>query len=160
MVTAQPSASASPVVRQLEEGELLNVLGISVRIKVSSVESGGGMSLFVTDDPPRLGPPLHVHRKEDETFFVIEGDYRVRVGDDVTTLEKGQSAFLPCGIPHTYANAGTTHGKLLVITTPGGFENFFRDIDALCRAGQPTPDALNAVGAKHGLDFVGPPIFA
>lgn len=147
------------IVRGEGEGETLNVLGVTVRVKVSSRESGGAFSLFVTEDPPRLGPPLHVHRREDETFYIIEGEYVVRLGDEMLTLKQGQTAFLPRNIPHTYANAGQSLGKMLVITTPGGFDNFFRDVDALCRAGNATPETLTPVGAAHGLEFVGPPIF-
>jgi len=146
--------------RASDEGELLDILGIPVRVKVSSAESAGALSMFVTEDAPRMGPPLHVHHKEDETFYVLEGEYRVRVGDDELLMKKGQIAFLPRGVPHCYANAGSTTGRLLVITTPGGFDNFFRDIDALCKNGMPSTESLAAVGAKHRLDFVGPPIFA
>jgi len=149
----------TPFVRQHDEGETLNVLGIPVRVKVSSTESAGALSLFITEDLPRKGPPLHIHHKEDESFYVIEGEYRVRVGDDLLTLKQGQMAFFPRGIPHCYANAGNTNAKLLVLTTPGGFDNFFRDIDALCKSGMPSPEALAPVAAKHQLDFVGPPIF-
>lgn len=147
-------------VRESDEGELLDILGIPVRIKVSSAESGGALSMFVTEDAPRMGPPLHVHHKEDETFYVLDGEYRVRVGDEELSLKKGQIVFLPRGVPHCYANAGTTNGKLLAITTPGGFDSFFRDMDALCRNGMPSVESLSLVGAKHRLDFVGPPIFA
>ena len=150
----------TPIVRARDDGELLNILGIPVRVKVSAKESGGALSMFMTEDAPRMGPPLHVHHNEDETFYVMEGEYRVRAGDDELTLTKGQIAFMPRGVPHCYANAGSNPGRLLVITTPGGFENFFRDIDALCRAGMPSLESLTAVGAKHRLDFVGPPIFA
>lgn len=162
-LAAYPSIQAdglSPFVRAIDDGELLDILGIPVRVKVSSAESGGALSMFVTEDAPHMGPPLHVHHKEDETFYVLEGEYRVRVGDDELSLNKGQIAFLPRGVPHCYANAGTTNGKLLVITTPGGFDDFFRDIDALCRSGKPSMESLATVGAKHQLDFVGPPIFS
>ncbi|MCC6794990.1 MAG: cupin domain-containing protein [Candidatus Hydrogenedentes bacterium] len=148
-----------PFARARDEGELLNILGIPVRVKISTLESGGALSMFVTEDAPRMGPPLHVHHKEDETFYVLEGEYRVRAGDDAFTLKKGQMAFVPRGVQHCYANAGSSNGSLLVITTPGGFEEFFRDIDTLCREGTPSVDSLNAVGAKHRIDFVGPPIF-
>ena len=160
MIPPQLSGALAPVVRSLGEGETLDVLGVTVRVTVSSDESGGSISVFVTENAPRIGPPLHVHRNEDETFFVIDGEYRVRIGEELMTLTAGQSAFLPRGIPHTYANSGTTTGKLLVFATPGGFENFFRDVDALCRAGTASPETLAPVGAKHGLEFVGPPIFA
>lgn len=148
-----------PFVRQPNEGETLNVLGVTIHVKVSSSESAGKISMFFTEDPPKMGPPLHIHHREDETFYVLEGEYRVRLQDDLLTLKKGQMAFLPRGVPHTYANAGGATARMLVITTPGGFEHFFRDIDALCKRGAPAPEQLTPIGAKHGLDFVGPPIF-
>ncbi len=159
MTPARLPNTLAPIIRALDEGEALNVLGVTVRVTVSSEESGGSISVFITENAPRLGPPLHIHSREDETFFVIDGEYRVRVGEELMTLHAGQSAFLPRGIPHTYANAGETTAKLLVLVTPGGFENFFRDVDLLCRAGTASPETLAPVGTKHGLEFVGPPIF-
>ncbi len=148
----------SPIVRQFEEGELLNVLGMSVRVKLSAEESAGAVSVFMTEDPPRTGPPVHTHTKEDETIFVIDGDYKIQIGGTVHDVMPGQIAFFPKDTPHTYVNAGETTGKLLVVTTPGGFENFFRDVDALCRNGIPDTADLLPVAQRHGLDITGPPI--
>jgi len=155
----QPEGLA-PIVREYSEGETLDVLGVTVRVKVSATESAGALSFFMTEDPPRVGPPLHVHHREDETFYAVEGEYAVQVGDRMSTLRQGQCAFLPRGVPHTYANAGASTGKLLVLTTPGGFDGFFREVDALSRATAPTPENVAPIGARYGLEIVGPPIFA
>lgn len=157
MPSVQPEG-LEPVVRQTGEGELLNVLGITVRVKLNALESGGAASVFTTEDPARTGVPLHIHRNEDETIYVIEGSYKLRVDDDITDARPGQIAHFPRGVPHSYSNAGDTTGRLMIMTTPGGYEAFFRDVDALCRTGMPATEQVVAVGAKHRLEILGPPL--
>ncbi|MDZ4858134.1 MAG: cupin domain-containing protein [Candidatus Hydrogenedentes bacterium] len=147
-----------PIVRQYNEGEILNVLGITIRVKLSAAESGGALSVFMSEDPPRVGPPMHAHANEDETFLVIEGEYRVQIEDTIYQAKPGQIAHFPRGVAHAYMNAGDSPGKLLIVTNPGGFEAFFRDVDALCKHGMPSTDQLMPIAQRHGLDIVGPPI--
>jgi mannose-6-phosphate isomerase-like protein (cupin superfamily) len=113
------------------------------------------------------GPPLHVHHDEEEVFFVLEGRLRLRVGDDDLELGVGEGALGPRGVPHTY-RVESEQARWLVITASAPFEQFVR---ALARpAAEPAlppasgaPDeaaveALTAAAAKHGIEFVGPPL--
>jgi len=77
---------------------------------------------------PQNGPPPHIHHREDESFYVLEGAFSVLVGE--RPFEAGAGAFvhIPKGTLHTYKNTGTAPGRLLVILAPGGFENLWREI--------------------------------
>ena len=70
----------------------------------------------------------------------------------------GGMAFGPRGTPHAFQNIGGEPGRLLIITTPSGLEEFFQDFDARLRRGSVGPETLSEVGLAHGLEFVGPPI--
>lgn len=142
------------------EGDVLNVIGIPTRVQLSAEQTGGVLSVFITEDPKLAGPPMHLHRNEDESIFVLEGDYRIQVGDTLRDASPGDFAYFPRGVAHTYARVSDGPGRLLILTNPGGYEAFFRDVDALCRSGAPDIAAVEAAAAKHGVEFVGPPIGA
>ncbi|MCC6488073.1 MAG: cupin domain-containing protein [Candidatus Hydrogenedentes bacterium] len=140
------------------EGECLNVIGIPTWVRTTTAESNGTLSAFITDDPRFAGPPLHIHRNEDESMFVLEGEYRIQTGDAYHVARPGDFAFFPRGLAHTYARVSETPGRMLILTTPGGYEAFFRDVDTLCAEGQPSVPELAQVAATHGVEIVGPPI--
>ena len=113
-------------------------------------------------------PPLHVHRTEDETFHVLEGELRMRVGDAEVRIGAGETLLAPKGVPHTYRVESREGARWLVITRRGDFERF---VHALSRPaerpelptpqGPPTPeqaDALATAAGDHGIELVGPPL--
>ena len=70
----------------------------------------------------------------------------------------GGMAFGPRGTPHAFQNIGGEPGRLLIVTTPSGIEEFFQDFDAKRRQGSVGPETLSEVGLAHGVEFVGPPV--
>ena len=126
--------------------------------KLTSADSGGTLSMFELNVLSHAGPVRHVHHREDEWCYVLEGEFLFEAGDEKTTLPAGGSVWMPRGIPHVWANTSETAGKLLVACQPGGFEKFF---DALGRI----PDAnvneaaIKGVMARYGMEVVGPPLF-
>ena len=123
---------------------------------VTREDSGGSCSLFELIEPPRTGPYLHVHHREDEWYYVLSGEFLFKAGDEEHTLLDGGSIFLPRDIPHAYANMSIAAGKLLLMCQPGGFERFFDEVAKL-------PDDMNAsqmkvVMAKFGMELLGPPL--
>jgi mannose-6-phosphate isomerase-like protein (cupin superfamily) len=101
-------------------GRSLRVLGEVVTYKITSERTGGAYSLFEVVSEPDGGPPPHVQHREDETFYVLEGEYKF-LDDDGRTMRvgKGSLVYVPKGNLHTYKNVGTTPGKMLVSQTPG-----------------------------------------
>jgi hypothetical protein len=98
--------------------------------------------------------PLHVHRNEDELFYVLEGQHVYRVGDDEYAVGPGGLVFAPRGVPHSQRRVVPGEGRQLVVTTPGGFEGFFRELAAAEEAGTIGPDAYAAASERFGITWL------
>ncbi|MCB4822877.1 cupin domain-containing protein [Roseicella aerolata] len=151
---SETSPAFAPVLRAPGEGARNHAFGERL-IRIRSAETAGRFALWEEPVPPGMGPPLHVHHREDEFFQVLSGRFRFRCGATVGEGGEGTAAFLPRGVPHAFRNIGTTPGLLLIGVTPGGFEEFFLEV---ADAGVTDPAAAAAIGARYGLDFVGPPL--
>lgn len=150
--------SASPVHTPPGQGRALNVLGELVHVKVSAQDSAGALSIFEITSPPGSGPPLHVHTREDEAYVVLEGEYHFQIGDQRIRAGRGATLFSPRNTPHTFSNMTDRPARLLVMTTPGGFENFFLDIDRAAATGPLTPADAARIIESHGMRVLGPPL--
>ena len=139
---------------QAGKGRVLSVLGERVTLKLTADESDGTCAAVEISTPPQVGPPLHVHQREDEVFYVLEGMYEIRVGGRVVPAPPGTFAFLPREIPHTYTNVGYRTGKLLVTITPAGFERFFEELSLLAPDAPCAREQLEAIGRKYGLEIL------
>ena len=134
------------------------------RIHVDGESSGGELALVELVGREGDMPPLHVHRVEDETFYVLEGRMSLHVGGrEPIGLVAGQSALAPRGVPHAYRVESET-ARWLVATTPAGFDSFVREVgepapvDELPPPGRPHDlAALEAASARHGIELLGPP---
>jgi mannose-6-phosphate isomerase-like protein (cupin superfamily) len=136
------------------QGQTLNVLGERVVITVPSEAVGGRYAMATVECGPDSGPPLHVHSREDEIFYVLEGALEIQCGDDRFIAQAGDTAVLPCGVPHTFRNHGAIRSKVLVTMVPGGFEQFFVETHRLQERDSATPEAVMALGAKFGMAFL------
>jgi quercetin dioxygenase-like cupin family protein len=134
----------------------LDVVGDKVRILLGKAQTGGAYAMVESLTPPGLGPPPHVHRNEDEGFFVLEGEVEFLAGDRWVRAPTGTSFFGKRGTPHTYRNAGSTPSRMVVIISPAGFEEFFVEVDRLSTIGEPTPEQLVELGRRYGLEFLPP----
>ena len=110
-----------------EEGEAYWLFGALVTIKISADDTAGQYSLMDVETPPGVGSPWHVHRDEDEWFYVHEGECEVYIGDAHLTLTAGGFAFGPKGVPHTFFG-GPDGGKMLVWAGGAKFEGLLREI--------------------------------
>lgn len=125
-------------------------------IKVSGKDTDGSLALFEHTGNAKGGPPLHVHHLQDEIFFIVEGEYRFKVGEDNHHLKKGDSIFLPRKVPHSFAQ-NSDKGRMLFMFQPSGkMEDFFRVLGSL--KGQPSPEEAAKIFANHEMAIVGPPL--
>ena len=136
-------------------GEQKTVKDTIGRCAVSSVDTDGDLLMVVPGDKAFVykgGPPLHIHKYQDEVFFVCQGDFLIQTGDEVHKVSTGDTVFIPRGTPHTYSNPIENNpGSLISIHQPAGkTEAFF---NYLCTYGKmPTTDL------DPDSPIVGPPI--
>jgi quercetin dioxygenase-like cupin family protein len=149
---------AEPIFVQATEGARAdNPVGGAVTFKVRGRETDGSLTAFETVVGPGLGPPLHEHANEEETLCVLEGDVRFKLGDRMVSGPPGTFVFVPRGTPHTFQNVGEAPARMLIHFTPSGMEQFFEEFAEL-PAEETGPEVFRSVGAKVGMDVVGPPL--
>ena len=125
------SPGGTPVVKLPGAGESFDFGGLGVDWKIDAVETGRGFSVVHHPMAPgALAAPLHRHHREDEYSYVIEGRLGALLGDDVVTAEPGTWVHKPRNQWHTFWNAGDTRCTIIEVISPGGFENYFREVSA------------------------------
>jgi quercetin dioxygenase-like cupin family protein len=138
------------------------VLNTLHRTLVTSKETNGQLGVFEQLLDRNGAPPLHIHHREDEAFYVLEGDLTVTVGEERLPAPTGAFVFLPRQIPHAFT-VNSDRARFLTIITPGGFEDFF------LQAGQPAQylqlpepmppdlDKLVSIAASFDCEVLPPP---
>jgi quercetin dioxygenase-like cupin family protein len=125
-------------------------------LKISKKDTGGMAAMFEYIGTEKIGPPMHIHFKQDEIFYVAEGTYLFQVGNDKHTLKAGDSIFLPRQVQHTWLQLSDT-GKLIYWVTPAGkMEDFFLKMNGLTKP--PTPQEAEKIHREHDMTIVGPPL--
>ena len=94
--------------------------GRDLIFKVTGDDTAGAFDYFIVEVAPYGGPPLHVHRKQEETIHVLKGRFKVRIGDEIFYLNEGDFAYLPSKVPHAFLNLTDEEAELIVVYTPGG----------------------------------------
>jgi quercetin dioxygenase-like cupin family protein len=125
-------------------------------IKISAEDTNHQLSVFEYSGNGKGGPPLHFHPEQDEIFYILEGEYTFKAGDETYSLKAGDSIFLPRKVPHCFAQT-SEKGKMLYFFTPSGkMEDYFRKVGSL--SGLPTPQEGAKIFADHGMEVIGPPL--
>ncbi|HEX5535258.1 MAG TPA: cupin domain-containing protein [Actinomycetales bacterium] len=151
------SASTQPFAVQYGEGRALPTpTGDTAIVKADTARTNGSLTVIELVVAEKQGPALHIHRREDELWYVISGEFRFKTGDDILRASTGGMAFGPRGTPHCFQNIGDETGRLLVITTPSGLERFFEEFAQLTPDG--TQEQLATVAHRSWIDFIGPPV--
>ena len=157
-------AALDPIALAPGDGEARWFLGALVTIKASAGATGGTVTVTETHAPQGHGSPLHVHHREDEWFYVTEGELTFWVGGRVVEAPAGSFVFGPRGIPHTFV-VSSAEARFLLVTEPGGLEDFVRELSepAATRTlppasvQPPAPEVLGAAAARYGVEILGPP---
>ena len=137
-----------------DAGRPFNVMGSMMSYKVTAEETGGAYSLAVEITPPHGGLPLHVHHREVEAMYILEGEYEIQCGDEVFRATADTFVFLPKDIPNRYQNLGDTPGKFIHITSPGGFEKLVERTSLICASGPPDMQQVKEAAEHYGVEFV------
>jgi mannose-6-phosphate isomerase-like protein (cupin superfamily) len=145
------------------EGKMLWVADELMTFKASSEDTGGMYSLTDSVVPPQGEVPLHIHHREDEAFWVREGELEVVVGEDTFKAGAGSFVHLPKGIQHTYKNVGMRPARFLTLMVPAGVEKFFEEVGKPATdVSSPPPfeeediDKFLAVAPRYGVEILLP----
>ena len=134
--------------------------GLAV-IKATGADTGGQMAILEITEPPGALAPRHVHHREDEAFWVLDGEVTLDIGGETIVAKAGDYAFGPRDVPHGY-RVGPEGCRMLFVVTPAGFEELVRAISvpaqtrALPPGAQHPPDSddLPALVASYGCELV------
>lgn len=132
----------------------IRLQGHELLVKAMGHDTGGSMAIAVLRAEPMSGPPVHIHTREDEWFYVLAGELTFQVADRRFTAGPGTSVFAPRNVPHTWQNCTNENAEALGMVSPAGIEDFF-----LAMAQQAVaPEAAAELMNQFGIQVVGPPI--
>jgi mannose-6-phosphate isomerase-like protein (cupin superfamily) len=146
-------SAAAPYELEAEGGERLRFGEVEIVVKASADTTGGAFTIFEENEP--VDTPLHVHENEDELFYVLEGEHVFQVGDQEFRAGPGGLVFAPRGVPHAQRRALPRTGRILVLTSPAGFEGFFRGLAEADRASALGTDTYAHASKKYGITWLG-----
>jgi quercetin dioxygenase-like cupin family protein len=154
----------TPIALAPDEGEALWFLGTLATIKAGADTTAGRAAVIEHLAPQGMGSPLHVHRREDEWFYVMEGRLTFWVGGQVVEAPAGSFVYGPRDVPHTFV-VDSTQARFLLVVEPAGFDGFLRALAVpaasltIPPAADEPPDLerLVALAAEYGIEILGPP---
>jgi quercetin dioxygenase-like cupin family protein len=132
-------------------------VGGPLTFKARGGETGGRLLAMENVVAPGEGPPLHTHAEQDEAWYVLEGQLRFTLGEQVSDAPAGSFVYVPRGVEHNFRNTGDSPARLLVLFTPAGMEAFF-DRFATVPADSVSPATFAELGADVGMAVTGPPL--
>ena len=137
-------------------------MGTLVIVKATSEQTGGAFGLIDNLMPGGFASPYHIHRNEDESFYVVEGEMTFYVGEEKVNARTGAFVYGPRGIPHGFEVEGTVPARILLQNYPAGFEGFPVEVGepakelTLPPAESPDMERLMAIAAKYDIEILGP----
>jgi len=140
--------------------EELLIMGGQFDCKVSGKDTDGDLCIYDTVRQEKGGPTLHLHYNQDEWFYIIKGEFIVKVGDDLLHLKAGDSAFAPRKIPHAFAMVSEGEGQMLVLFQPAGsMEDYFLQVSKIGSSIKDQQEhGSGDLMKSHGMEVVGPPL--
>jgi len=147
------------------EGPTFSAVGDVYRLLATGEQTGGAYALCEARVLPGGGPPPHFHRREDESFFILEGEITFTLDGHRVVARAGSFLQSPRNLPHAFKNESSAPARMLILTTPAGFDKFLIEI------AQPVPSfdspplpvteadiqKLLAVAPKYGIEILPPP---
>jgi quercetin dioxygenase-like cupin family protein len=151
----------TPTIRRTTEGRTVAVVGDAYRFLATGEETGGRYALWEAIVPPGGGPPPHVHTREEEGFYVLEGEITFTVNGERVVATAGTFANMPVGTPHSFTNEGDRPARMLVSVAPAGLERMFFEVgvplaEGATAAPPPTEEEivkLLAVAPTYGIEI-------
>lgn len=157
-------SAVAPIALEPGAGEARWFLGVLATIKSSAETTDGRVAVIEHYAPQGAGSPLHVHRNEDEWFYVTEGELTFWVGGETIEASAGSFVYGPRNVPHTFS-VTSAEARFLLVTEPAGFEGFLRTLSVPAEAltlpppsvQPPAPELMMATAAEYNIEILGPP---
>jgi len=147
-------------IKESTEGRTIGIVGDIYRFLATSEETGGRYAMFEATVLPGGGPPPHIHRREDETFYVLEGEITFQVGDNRRVARPGTFIHMPIGNQHAFKNETDQPAKMLISFAPAGLEGMFFEVGRDLAAGEmpdaPSPDEIEKLlkaAGRYGIEY-------
>ncbi len=138
---------------QAGEGHHLGIAGGVYTIKATGKDTAGAYAMLEMLVPPQSGPPLHVHSREVESFYILEGSLSFWLANQKVTCAPGALVIAPPGLPHSFRNEGDTPARALSLITPAGLEEVFAEVGAPIKQGSTLPEEAAPKNLKEIIEI-------
>jgi mannose-6-phosphate isomerase-like protein (cupin superfamily) len=142
-----------PAVVTLKEALSIKPFGLDMNVLLTTEATGGATSVILAWHRPGEGPPDHVHYKQEEILFILEGLYEVTVGDETAQAVPGSIVFIPRNIVHRFKNIGFVTGRMLGWSLPGGQDRYLKAISELTAGGGFTSEKVIEISKTFDTHF-------
>src|ERR1700686_3589776 len=150
-----------PTLRKPTEGRTVAVVGDVYRFLATGEDTNGKYALWEAIVPPGGGPPPHVHSREEEGFYILEGEITILVGENRLVASPGMFANMPVGSLHSFKNETDRPARMLISVAPAGLEKMFFEVGQPVPAGATTAppptkeeiEKLLTVAPRYGIEI-------
>ena len=150
-----------PTLREPTEGRTIAVVGDVYRFLATSEDTDGKYAMWEAIVPPGGGPPPHVHSREEEGFYILEGEITLQIGEKRIVATAGMFANMPVGTPHSFKNESGKPAKMLISVAPAGLEKMFFEVgvplaEGATTASPPMKDEIEkllAIAPRYGIEI-------
>jgi mannose-6-phosphate isomerase-like protein (cupin superfamily) len=142
-----------PAVVTPKQALSIKPFGLDMDVLLTTEATGGATSVIVAWHKPGEGPPDHVHFKQEEILFIIEGLYEVTVGDETSKAGPGSIVFIPRNVVHRFKNVGGITGRMLGWSLPGGQDHYLKAISELAAGGGITSEKVMEISRTFDTHF-------
>lgn len=159
------SDSRQPVVRATNQGRTISVVGDLYRFLAEGSDTAGKYATFHATVPSGGGPPPHKHSREEESFYVLEGEITFSVDDKPTVAGPGTFVQMPVGVWHSFRNNSDRPARMIISVAPAGLEQMFIEVGTTVAVGAttiapPSPEEIGkllAAAPRYGIEIRVPP---
>jgi mannose-6-phosphate isomerase-like protein (cupin superfamily) len=151
----------APTLRTPDEGRTIAVVGDVYRFLATGEDTNGKYAIWEAIVPPDGGPSPHVHRREEEGFYILGGEITFHIGEERIVATAGMFANMPVGTPHSFKNESRRSAKMLISVAPAGLEKMFFEVGVPVAQGTTTAapptkaeiEKLLAVAPRYGIEI-------
>ena len=162
------TTTTTALARGSAEGPATWALGALFQQLATGAETGGAFGLAQVTQPAGTATPLHLHTREAEAFYLLDGTLTYRAGEQTYQLSPGSFIYLPAGVPHAFRVTGTSPARFLAIAAPSGLMDLYDEVGrpaAQRQLPEPDEEQLKAdighwleAAWRYGIQVIGPPL--